>query len=237
MNLEKFQEQIGVRFDNADLLRQALTHRSYVNEHPDKGLPDNERMEFLGDAVLDFVTAALLYEEYPNMPEGELTRLRAALVRTESLAELAVECGLGDVLFIGKGEDRSGGRVRMNNLCSAFEALVGAIFLDEGLEVAKAFVIPRLTRLLKHIVAEGLHIDARSELQEWSQAELSVTPAYRIVGASGPDHNKQFMIEVALGEKVVGRGIGRSKQAAAQDAARTALKLLERRRDRQRETG
>jgi ribonuclease-3 len=169
----------------------------------------------------------MLYVQFPDMQEGELTQLRAALVRTDALAELGAECQLGEVLLVGKGEEHSGGRKRRNNLCRGFEALIGAIYLDQGLEAVKTFVLPLMSQLLKHVLAEGLHIDARSQLQEWSQAQLSVTPVYRTIAASGPDHNKQFMIEVSIGERVLGRGTGNSKQTAAQDAARSALKRIE----------
>lgn len=227
MNLTEFQEQLGLEFRNLNLLQQALTHRSYLNEQDDKLLADNERMEFLGDAVLDFLTANALYQRYRDMPEGELTRLRAALVRTETLAQVALECRIGDVLRISKGEETSGGRQRQNILCDAFEALVGALYLDQGLAAVEMFAMPRLVPLLEHILAEGLHKDARSMLQEWSQSVYNLTPDYRVVEASGPDHDKEFTIEVLIGEQVVGTGYGRSKQLGAQSAARSALRQLE----------
>jgi ribonuclease III len=227
MQLEEFQAQLGLRFHNLDLLQQALTHRSYINEHSDQGLEDNERLEFLGDAVLDFMTGDMLYRRFPEFPEGYLTRLRAALVRTVSLAELAERCQVGANLRMGKGEEHSGGRARLNNLCNAFEAIVGALYLDQGLEAVSAFVMPLLDIQLERILAESLHIDARSELQEWSQAEYNLTPIYQMVAANGPEHEKEFVVEVTIGEQVVGRGAGRSKQAASQAAARDALKSLE----------
>jgi ribonuclease III len=227
MNLDDFQTQIGVQFRNIDLLRQSLTHSSFINEHEGEGIQDNERMEFLGDAILGFLTGDMLYHRYSDMPEGELTRVRSALVRTESLAELAQQCRLGEVLLIGKGEENSGGRTRVNNLCRGFEALIGALYLDQGLKAVEIFVLPRLTRLLQDVMDEALHKDARSQLQEWSQAELSVTPEYRTVAATGPDHEKEFLVEVLIADRVVGRGTGRSKQAASQVAARAALDMLE----------
>lgn len=230
MTLDGFQQQIGVRFNNTDLLQQALTHRSYINEHSSEGLQDNERLEFLGDAVLDFVTGDMLYRRFPEMPEGNLTRLRAALVRTSALAELARRCQIGQALRMGKGEEQNGGRERLNNLCNAFEALVGALFLDQGLEAVNAFVMPLLEIQLQRILAESLHIDARSELQEWSQAEHNLTPIYQMVDATGPEHAKEFVVEVSIGEQIVGRGTGHSKQAAAQAAAREALRALDARR-------
>lgn len=226
MSLSDFQDRIGVQFRDPDLLKQSLTHRSYINEHADDDLADNERLEFLGDAILDYVTADMLYRRFPDMAEGELTRLRSALVRTESLAELARDCDIGSYLFIGKGEENSGGRTRTNNLCRAFEALIGAIYLDADLDGVRDFVIPRLTRLQHKVIEAALHKDARSQLQEWSQAELSITPEYRLHSASGPDHNKEFRIEVVIGEAVVASGLGRSKQSAAQAAARAALERI-----------
>lgn len=227
MTLEEFQELIGIHFNNPDLLRQAMTHRSYVNEQSDAHLGDNERMEFLGDAVLDFVVTDMLYEQFPEMPEGELTRLRAALVRTDALAELGAQCRVGEVLLIGKGEGKSGGRFRRNNLCSAFEALIGAIFLDQSIEQVKGFVLPRMADYLNYVIEEALHKDARSQLQEWSQAKLNLTPVYHTIDSTGPDHEKEFIIEVSVGEQIVGRGMGKSKQRAAQAAARSALKALQ----------
>lgn len=227
MDLKAIQEQIGLVFNNNNLLRQALTHRSYINEHGDVSISDNERLEFLGDAVLDFLVGDMLYQRFPDMPEGDLTRLRAALVRTESLAELAQDIGLGQALRMGKGEESSGGRQRPTNLCATFEAVVGALYLDQELKAVRAFVTPRLDALLEQVLADARDRDARSRLQEWSQAEHNLTPAYRTVSASGPDHQKEFVVEVVIGQRAVAHGTGRSKQAAAQSAAREALRLLE----------
>lgn len=227
MDAEQFQKHNGLAFRQPDLLNQALTHRSYINEHPDTDLIDNERLEFLGDAVLDFVTGDMLFRRFPDMPEGDLTRLRAALVRTESLASLASEVQLGQTLRMGKGEEASGGRKRPSNLCGAFEALVGAIYLDQGMAAAVEFVMPRLEKRLSQVLAEALDKDARSVLQEKSQAAYNLTPIYNLVSASGPDHDRQFTFEVVIGGQVVGRGVGHSKQAAAQVAARDALHTLE----------
>lgn len=224
---DDLQEQIGVQFQNDRLLWQALTHRSYINEHGE-GEGDNERLEFLGDAVLDFLVGDMLFQRFPDMPEGQLTRLRSALVRTESLAFLAAEAGLGTHLRMGKGEEAGGGRERPSNLCAAFEAVTGALYLDQGLEAVRAFILPRLESLIGQVLEEAIDKDARSRLQEWSQAELNKTPVYRTVSATGPDHLKEFVVEVLIGERVVGRGTGRSKQIAAQAAAREALRLVER---------
>lgn len=226
MNLSEFETLIGVTFVNPSLLQQALTHRSYINEQQDSNLSDNERLEFLGDAVLDFVVADMLYDQYPGMAEGELTRLRSALVRTETLADLAREHRVGEFLLIGKGEENNGGRDRTNNLCRAFEAVVGAIYLDQGLDAVKQFINPRMNTLEQVVMDEAMHKDARSRLQEWSQANLNITPAYRLVTTTGPDHNKEFVIEVVLGEDVIASGRGHSKQAASQSAASAALALI-----------
>ena len=214
---------IDLKFRDPLLLRQALTHRSYINEHGASDTGDNERLEFLGDAVLDFLVGDMLYQRYAEMPEGDLTRLRAALVRTESLAALAQQLGLGSALRMGKGEENTGGRERQTNLCAAFESVVGALYLDQGLPAVQEFVIPHLNPLLEQIITSALDRDARSSLQEWSQAELNLTPIYRTVSSSGPDHQKECLVEVLIGETVAGQGVGRSKQSGAQAAARSAL--------------
>ena len=217
---------INLKFQNPMLLTQALTHRSYINEHGAADTGDNERLEFLGDAVLDFLVGDMLYQRYSDLPEGDLTRLRAALVRTESLAALAQQMGLGEALRMGRGEETTGGRDRQTNLCAAFESVVGALYLDQGLPAVQEFVLPQLNPLLEQIITAALDRDARSTLQEWSQAELNLTPIYRTVSASGPDHQKEFLVEVLIGDVVAGQGIGRSKQAGAQAAARSALENM-----------
>lgn len=227
IDLAQFQAINGLRFRDTSLLQQALTHRSYVNEHEGANLSDNERLEFLGDAVLDFVSGEMLYQRFPDMPEGDLTRLRAALVRTESLAALAVRCRLGEALRMGKGEEKGGGRERPNNLCGGFEAVMGALYLDQGYNAVRDFVTPQLLTRLEEVFAASLDRDARSVLQEISQAEYNLTPAYRLVDASGPEHEKEFVFEALIGTQVVGRGTGRSKQAASQAAAQNALERLE----------
>ncbi|MDZ4763826.1 MAG: ribonuclease III [Chloroflexota bacterium] len=213
---------VDLTFNDPTLLKQALTHRSYTAEHPEEPLPDNERLEFLGDAVLNFVSAQMLYRRFPEMTEGDLTRMRAALVKAESLAALAAELKLGGALRISKGEDRKGGRNRATMLCDAFEAVVGALYLDQGIEAAAAFVLPRLDRLLETVMADALDKDARSILQDWCQSTFNLTPEYRMVEMSGPEHAPLFTYEVLIADQVVGLGVGKSKQAAAQDAARVA---------------
>jgi ribonuclease III len=228
MNIHQIQTSIEYQFADPALLEQALTHRSYLNEYGGVGgVADNERLEFLGDAVLDFLVGDMLFRRYPQMPEGDMTRLRAALVRTESLAELGADIQLGQALRMGRGEEASGGRTRITNVCAAFEALVGAMYLDGGVSVVRDFISDRVDVMLEQVMAESRDKDARSLLQEWSQAEHNLTPAYRTISESGPDHRKEFMVAVLIGDKVVAHGTGKSKQAAAQSAAREALQLLE----------
>ncbi|HMM27742.1 MAG TPA: ribonuclease III [Aggregatilineaceae bacterium] len=226
-DLTKVQERLQVRFSDPFLLQRALTHRSYLNEHPEHMLEDNERLEFLGDAVLDFIAGAWLYHRFPEMDEGQLTRLRAGLVRTETLAHFAQTLRLGDALLLGRGEDESGGRRRISNLCGSFEALVGALYLDQGMEAAQAFAEPLLEPALQDILRRAADKDAKSLLQEWSQAELGQTPIYRTVASEGPDHAKEFTVAVIIGQTECGRGVGHSKQAAAQLAAQQALRAIE----------
>ncbi len=214
-------------FQDSALLVRAMTHRSYLNEHPELALEDNERLEFLGDAVLDFVSAAWLYNRFPEAKEGRLTSLRAALVKTEMLAELAAQLELDQHILTGKGERESGGRKRNSMQADAFEALVGALYLDSGLEVARQLVEPLFAAAVEHIIAAELDRDAKSILQEWSQAERALTPRYRTVGSEGPDHAKVFTVEVCLGDEVAGCGEGSSKQAATQAAASDAIKRLQ----------
>lgn len=225
-NLQDFENIIDVHFKDPELLRRSMTHRSFVNEVDDE-VKDNERLEFLGDAILDFIVADMLFRRFLDVSEGELTQLRAALVRTDSLAELAADCQLGEFLIMGKGEEASGGRTRANNLCRGFEALIGGLYMDSGLQAVIDFVMPRLITLLEYVIEHDLHKDARSMLQERSQAELRFTPIYRLVDTAGPDHEKEFLIEVLIANVVIGEGVGTSKRTAAQSAARVALKKVE----------
>lgn len=225
-HIKQYQKRIGVQFLDPSLLRRALTHRSFVNE-VDEDMRDNERLEFLGDAVLDLIVADMLFRRFPDVSEGELTQLRAALVRTDSLAMLASEIELGDYLLIGKGEEISGGRTRLTNLCRGYEALIGAMYLDKGIDAVYNFTLSGLTNLLEYILENDLHKDARSMLQERSQAELHFTPTYRVKDANGPDHEKEFLSEVLIGNVVLAQGSGTSKRAAAQSAARAGLKIID----------
>lgn len=217
--------RLGVSISDYGLLARALTHRSYANEHSEV-LEDNERLEFLGDAVLDFLVGAWLYDHFPEMKEGELTRLRSALVRTEQLAEFARLLDLGAAMRLGRGEDDGGGRGRPALLCGTFEALVGAIYLCNGIPGVVSFMEPMLTHAANQIIAARKEQDPKSLLQEWIQAQGLDHPEYRTVMADGPDHAKTFEVEVMIDGKVQGRGWGQSKQAAAKSAARQALVVL-----------
>jgi ribonuclease-3 len=216
-------------FLNQELLTRALTHTSYANEHVTNGgamMEDNERLEFLGDAILDFVAAKWLYHHFPELDEGRLTSLRAALVRASTLAQFAESIQLSEHLLLGKGEAESGGRHRANILSDAFEALMGALYLDQGFEAVCAYFEQMIERVAPVVLNENLDRDPKSQLQEWSQARLAVTPHYKLVTAEGPDHAKTFTVEVWLGDIVAAVGVGSSKQVAEQSAARTALNSL-----------
>jgi ribonuclease-3 len=225
--LLKLEQTLGLAFVDKSLLQRALIHRSYLNEHPDFPLEDNERLEFLGDAVLDFVTGEYLYNRFPELREGSLTSLRSALVRREALADFASQLALGEYLLMGHGEAESGGRSRPANLCAAFEALVGALYLDQGLDVVCSFLEPLVEPEVARTLEENSDKDAKSLLQELVQGRIQRTPRYVTVGESGPDHAKQFTIEVTIGRKAYAQGTGRNKQQAAQDAARQALERID----------
>jgi ribonuclease-3 len=226
-DLKQLEERLGLRFNDYSLLTRAVTHRSYLNENPDGSLEDNERLEFLGDAVLDFSVGAYLYHRYPEMKEGELTMLRAALVRTETLAEFARKLSLGDHLRLGYGEAENGGRERPALLCGAFEAIIGAIFLDKGLTSVEMLVHSMIDPALDDILAEATHRDAKSGFQIWAQGRYNITPRYKVIAAEGPDHAKIFTVAVMLEDEIWGEGMGRSKQHAAQEAAAAALERAE----------
>jgi ribonuclease III len=223
---QEFARRLGLNFNNYLLLSRGLTHRSYLNEHPE-ALEDNERLEFLGDAVLDFLVGAWLYNRFPEMREGDLTRLRSALVRTEQLAEFAASLDFGKALRLGCGESRSGGRQRQALLCGAFEAVVGSIYLDGGLEAVRRFAIPLLEPAIEQILFTHGDQDPKSSLQELIQARGFSAPQYRTVGMNGPEHERVFEVEVLVNGQVAGRGAGLSKQLAAKEAARTALEKFE----------
>ncbi len=223
--IAKVEAALGYTFHDPSRLRLALTHPSYAHEHPQEGGEShhNQRLEFLGDAVLDFLIAAWLYERFPDLPEGALTRLRATLVCTESLADLARQLQIGQALRLGRGEEEHGGRDRDANLCDAMEAVSGALYLDAGIEKLWQILHPRFEQALERILLDRSYIDAKSRFQEWAQAERRQTPSYRIVHEEGPDHAKTFTAQVLLGDEVMGEGQGRNKRAAEQAAAVQAL--------------
>lgn len=222
-DLKELQERIGYQFREERLLRQALTHSSYANEKHMKKLSDNERLEFLGDAVLEVTSSEFLYRNHPTMPEGDLTKLRASLVCEPTLAFCTKEMELGDYLYLGKGEEQTGGRERKSILSDALEAVIGAIYLDGGFEAAKRFVERFILTDIEH---KKLFFDSKTQLQEIVQAQYEEALHYELLGEEGPDHNKQFRVEARIGERAVGEGRGRTKKAAEQEAAYQALLAL-----------
>jgi ribonuclease-3 len=223
----EFERAQGITFEDKQLLQRAFVHRSYVNERGGAdGCEDNERLEFLGDMVLGYVVSEYLYRRYPDYQEGKLTSIRSALVRRETLARLAQMLGLGDYLLLGHGEEESGGRQRTATLCAVFEAVVGAIYLDRGTEGVRGFVLPLMHQELERVEHAALEKDAKSRLQEYVQSNIGVTPRYRMVESSGPDHNKTFVMKVMVSDKIHGVGEGHSKQEATQQAAAMGLQSL-----------
>lgn len=218
---------LGISFNDKSLLTRALTHRSLGNENPHSPDMDNERLEFLGDAVLDFVTGEYLYQLYPEMREGALTSLRSALVKRETLARFAQEINLGDYMFVSKGERVAGGHQRVALLAGAFEALIGALYLDRGLAGVQPLWHRFTDPYLERVVVDHLDKDAKSLLQELVQGTLQTKPFYQIISQDGPDHAKEFVVEVQIGEQVMGVGRGNTKQRAEQEAARQALDKLQ----------
>src|SRR5690348_7793361 len=221
--LAPLEATLGYHFSQRPLLVDALTHRSYLNEAGRSGVVSNERLEFLGDAVLALVSAEIVYRERPTEPEGRLTQLRVALVRTTTLANFARALHLGAYLRLGRSEASLGGRDRESVIAAAFEAVLGAIYLDGGLAAGERFLDPLLHQALAQATAQQSIKDAKSRLQELAQGRLGVTPRYRLVGAEGPSHDRRFLVEVLVGMHVAARGEGRSKQQAEQQAASRAL--------------
>lgn len=213
-------------FKNLLVLTRALTHRSYVNEHQE-ALEDNERLEFLGDAVLDFVAGAWLYSHFPEMAEGELTRMRSAMVCTEQLAEFARHYNLGSAMRLGHGEDNAGGRQKDVLLCATFEAMIGALFLESDITAIQHLVHPLLEKVSEHLISSADSRDPKSRLQEWSQGQRLGIPKYVTVSINGPDHMRVFEIEVQINGTAYGRGSGHNKQAAERAAALTAIDAIE----------
>jgi len=219
---QAFAARLRLPIEDLLLLSRALTHRSYLNEHPE-ALEDNERLEFLGDAVLDYVVGLWLYNRFPEMAEGDLTRLRAALVNTDQLAKFGMEIHLGDALLLGKGEEENGGRIRRAMLCGAFEALIGALVLDSGMEEVTQFVSPLLEQATVGILQNHEDKDPKSLLQEYVQSGGDPAPVYEVISEAGPDHAKVFEVEVFANDRKLGRGTGNSKQLASMHAANDAL--------------
>ena len=219
--------RLGVTFKNAELLQKALVHSSYVNENPEAAPESNERLEFLGDAVLGLAIADELFAAYPDQDEGKLTEMRAHLVRRDTLAKAAERLLLGEELLLGRGEDEGGGRSRPTNLSHVYEALVGAIFLDQGLAPARDFVLRSLEEEIESVKDAGSPLDAKSRLQELCQERFQSTPIYELVESEGPDHARLFTVEAIVDGQTRGKGTGSSKQQAEKRAAREALRDLE----------
>ena len=219
----EFENKIGITFNDKSLLKQAFIHRSYINENPKVGLSHNERLEFLGDAVLELVTTDYLYRKYPEKAEGELTSFRAALVNTHSISEIASKLGANDYLLLSKGESKDTGKARGYILADTFESIVGAIYLDQGYDTAKKFIKSYLIPTLNDIVEKRLWRDSKSHFQEMAQEYNGVTPSYKVLKEHGPDHDKEFTIGVYVKDELVAEGMGKSKQDAEQNAAKKAL--------------
>ncbi|MBP6911887.1 MAG: ribonuclease III [Candidatus Pacebacteria bacterium] len=218
-----FEQAIGTIFNDKQLLTTAFTHRSYLNENPGTGLEHNERLEFLGDAVLELIVTNYLYRKYPQEPEGRLTSYRAALVNAVIIAEIATGLGMNDYLLLSKGEAKDNGKARQYILANTYEAILGAIYLDLGYDAGKVFVEQTLLPRLDEIVAKKLWRDPKSLVQEMAQEHVGMTPAYKVISESGPDHDKYFTIGIYFGEELVAKGKGKSKQEGEQSAAQEAL--------------
>jgi ribonuclease-3 len=225
MTFDELQKTIGISFKNQELLKLAFVHRSYLNEAKHL-LTSNERLEFLGDAVLSFLTSEFLYRTYPNYPEGTLTNIRSSLVKTKSLSDSARLLRLGDLLFLSHGEEASSGRTNQSLLADVFEALLGAIYLDQGIETSKRFLEQYLFTNAEGIISNKSYIDYKSLLQELIQQDSRVSPTYHVVKSEGPDHARTFWIQARAGDTVLGSGSGKSKQEAEQEAALAALEKL-----------
>ena len=219
----QFEKTVGLVFKDKALLRQAFTHRSYLNENRGLNMEHNERLEFLGDAVLELIVTDYLYHKYPGKPEGELTSYRSSLVNSNTLSEVATKLEINDFLLLSHGESKDTGRARTYILANTFEALLGAVYLDQGYDAAKTFVANHILPLIDMIVEQGAWIDAKSRFQEMSQEYVGVTPSYKTVKETGPDHDKHFTVGVYLAAELVTTGDGRSKQEAEQNAAKKGL--------------
>lgn len=223
VDFTKFEKSVGVNFKNKDILTQAFIHRSYLNENSKLGLGHNERLEFLGDAVIELIVTDFLYKMYPNCAEGELTAYRSALVNANIIGEVAVGLKMNEYLLLSKGETRDIGKARTYILANTFEAFTGALYEDQGYDVAKVFIEKNLCNHIEEIVKKKLWRDAKSLIQEKSQEYMSVTPVYKVLNENGPDHDKHFTVGIFLKDERIAEGKGHSKQEAEQNAARSAL--------------
>lgn len=224
-SIKTFEAKIGVSFNDVNVLKQAFIHRSYINEHKGSGLGHNERLEFLGDAVLELVVTDFLFKKYPDKTEGELTAYRAALVNTNSLSDASTKLGVNDHLYLSKGESQDTGRARQYILANTFEAIVGALYLDQGYGASQKFIADNLFHLTDEIVSKRLWQDAKSNFQEKAQEKAGVTPRYELLEEKGPDHDKEFVVGVYLRDELVAIGKGMAKQEAEQEAAQKALEV------------
>ena len=224
-NFESLAEHINVTFNDTALLRTACTHRSYINENRGSGLEHNERLEFLGDAVLELVVTSFLFRKYPKKAEGELTAFRSAIVNTVSLAKVGEQIGLNDYMLMSKGESKDTGRARSIILANAVEAVIGAIYMDSGYDASANFISEKILNIIdiEEIVKNKTWIDAKSKFQEKAQEKMSLTPSYKTLKEIGPDHDKKFTLAVFLGDVQIATGEGKSKQEAEQQAAENAL--------------
>ncbi|MFA6414993.1 MAG: ribonuclease III [Candidatus Paceibacterota bacterium] len=222
-DFSSFAQQLGLSFNKPNLLIEALTHRSYLNEHREYAGSHNERLEFLGDAVLELAATNFLFKKYPAKPEGELTAYRAALVNTVSLAESSQLLGVNDFLLLSKGESKDTGRARDVILADAFEAIIGAVYLDQGYEAAEAFIARNIFNKIDKVIASRSYQDAKSRFQELAQEKRGITPSYETLSEIGPDHDKRFTVGVFIGTEEIARGVGQSKQEAEQAAAQAGL--------------
>ena len=225
INFSNFEKKIKVTFKDNNLLKQAFTHRSFINENPGAKLSHNERLEFLGDAVLELIVTDFLYKKYPHYAEGELTALRSALVNAIIISEIAADIGMNDYLLLSKGEAKDSGKARQYILANTYEALVGAMYLDAGYETTNKFITKTLLPKTEEIVNKKLWRDAKSLVQEKAQEFVLVTPAYKVLQQSGPDHDKHFTVGIYFGANLIAEGKGKSKQEAEQSAALAALKI------------
>lgn len=222
-DLDDFKSRIKVQFSNNALLTQAFIHRSYINENPRSGLVHNERLEFLGDAVLELVVTEYLYSSYPNQNEGDLTAYRSALVNAVTLGEVSSALGFNDMLMLSKGEAKDISRARSSILADAYEAFIGALYLDQGFDACKEFIGRTVLIKTRDIIKRGLYKDAKSFVQEKAQESVGVTPSYRVMSEEGPDHDKLFVVSIFFADEQVAEGKGKSKQEAETAAARAAL--------------